>query len=269
MSRRDSISQQKQTQIMITLPGGCLLFDSQDGRVTKHGNCTSLLRIGRATGAKHVSQVVNSYTEGRSATVINPSSEEVLYVVDGEGCCHVNGFPYDLRPGMGVFVPPGAEYSIENRSATALVIVSACCPEDPNRSVRDEPLTAALGERPQLTVHSAQREKLPATAGREFCLMVDKDLGCQQVTQFVGWIPPSTAPFHFHTYEEVIFILAGSGILHVEDESSPFTPGSSIYLPIRVRHCLENPGPAPLRLLGVFYPSGSPAAAYNVDSRSA
>lgn len=32
-----------------------------------------------------------------------------------------------------------------------------------------------------------------------------------------------------------------------------------------VLHCLENPGPSPIRLLGVFYPSGSPGAAYEDD----
>ncbi len=92
--------------------------------------------------------------------------------------------------------------------------------------------------------------------------MVDKELGCQQVTQFVGWIPPSSAPFHYHTYEEVIFILDGHGTLHVEDDVCGFERGSSIYLAAGVRHCLENPGPAPVRVLGVFYPSGSPAVAY-------
>jgi mannose-6-phosphate isomerase-like protein (cupin superfamily) len=111
-------------------------------------------------------------------------------------------------------------------------------------------------------VDELTREKLPATSGREFCLLVHTDLGCRQVTQFVGWIPQSAAPFHFHTYEEVLFILSGRGILHVEDGECDVFPGSSIYFPVRVKHCLENPEPEPLRLLGVFYPSGSPAAAY-------
>jgi mannose-6-phosphate isomerase-like protein (cupin superfamily) len=108
------------------------------------------------------------------------------------------------------------------------------------------------GNKPALTAHASQREKLPATAGREFCLMVDKDLGCQHVTQFVGWIPPSVAPFYHHTYEEVIYILDGNGILHVADASYPFEAGNSIHLPVRVPHCLENSGPSAMCVLGSF-----------------
>jgi mannose-6-phosphate isomerase-like protein (cupin superfamily) len=247
---------------MKILAGGCRIFDPEDGCPATCGNWASIFRIGKATGAKQVSQTINRYATGRSATVRNPSSEEVLYVVEGAGLCYIDGSPYPLAPQTGVFIPAGAECSIENREITPLVIVSACCPEDPDRTIQDEPSVVSAGERSKLTVREFDREKLPATSGREFCLMVDKDLGCKQVTQFVGWIPPSSAPFHYHTYEEVIFILEGHGTLHVEDDVCPFSAGSSIYLAPEVRHRLENPGPSSMRVLGVFSPSGSPAAAY-------
>lgn len=247
---------------MKVLPGGCLLFDPDDGDAVTRGTWTAISRIGQATGAKQVSQAINRYAAGRSPTVANPSSEEVLYVVEGEGVCYINGFAYALTPQTGVFIPKGAEYNIENRAHTPLLVVSACCPEAEDRTIRETPAVGCSGEKPKLTVKEADRDELPATTGRHFRLLVDKDLGCHQVTQFVGWIPPSAAPFHYHTYEEVIFILEGHGTLHVEDESFPFQPGGSIYLAVGVKHCLENPGPAPVRVLGVFYPSGSPAAAY-------
>ena len=247
---------------MHVLDAGVLLFHSNEGAQTTRGNWTSISRIGRATGAKEVSQNINVYENGRSPVVMNRSSEEVLYVVDGKGQCHLNGFSYDLAPDTGVFIPPRAEYSIENTEATPLVIVSALCPEDPNRTIENRGISSVSGTRPELTVHAESREKLPATAGRKFCFVVDKDLGCQHVTQFVGWIPPSAAPFHHHEYEEIIYVLDGKGILHVGEESIPFETGSSIYLPVRVPHCLENPGPLAMHVLGVFYPSGNPAAAY-------
>lgn len=248
---------------MKILPGGCRLFDPGDGDIFERGNWTSAYRIGKSTGAKQISQTINTYQTGRSAAIRNPSSEEALYVVKGEGICTINGFDYELRADTGVFIPIGAEYTVENRAVTPLKVVSACCPEDSERIIREQSSVRAAGNRPNLTVHASDREKLPATAGREFCVLVGKDLGCKEVTQFVGWIPPSSAPFHCHKYEEVVFVLDGRGILHVEDESHPFESGSSIYLAVGVQHCLENPGPSPVRVLGVFYPSGSPAAAYS------
>ena len=89
-----------------------------------------------------------------------------------------------------------------------------------------------------------------------------RELIQSEVTQFIGGIPPGRAPDHFHLYEEVIFILDGAGRMHAGATSTPITAGSCIFLPRRQRHCVENFGPGELRLLGVFYPAGSPAVRY-------
>lgn len=249
---------------MRVLPGGCRVFDSADGEVTTVANWTCRRTICRRNGAQHIAQFINDYRPGRAPAVVNPGAEEVLYVVRGEGACHMSGFTYRLSPGVGVYVPAATEYIIENEGPDSLTVVSVCCPEDDRRQLIDEarPRAAASGEPPPRTVREQDRSPLRAGADREFKLLVDRDLGCQRVTQFIGFIPPSRAPFHYHTYEEAIFILQGRGIVHVEGGSAEFGPGTSIFLPIGVRHCLENPGTAPVRLLGVFYPSGSPRVAY-------
>ena len=248
---------------MQLLAGGCRVFGANEGDTTKKGNWTSRILVSRKSGAKYISQAVNEYGPGRSPFLVNPRAEEVLYVVSGSGLCQIAGFDYDLRPGIGVYVPPGATYSIENRGGEKLLIVSVCCPEDDQRQVLSKPLenSGARGEPPRRIVREQDRLPIPVS-DRQFKLLVDKDIGCQRVTQFIGFIPPSKAPFHYHTYEEVIFILEGSGVVHVKEESCEFSPGTSIYLPIGVWHCLENPGPSSVRLLGVFYPSGSPSVAY-------
>ena len=55
-------------------------------------------------------------------------------------------------------------------------------------------------------------------------------------------------------------MLAGRGVVHLSDTEVEIGPGTSIYLPPQVPHCLENTGSGPLEVLGVFYPAGSPAA---------
>jgi mannose-6-phosphate isomerase-like protein (cupin superfamily) len=86
-----------------------------------------------------------------------------------------------------------------------------------------------------------------------------------QTTQFVGSISPGRAPDHFHEYEEAICILRGSGVMWANTLATPIAPGSCIFLPRRQVHCLENTGDGELRLLGVFYPAGSPAVRYVQD----
>jgi mannose-6-phosphate isomerase-like protein (cupin superfamily) len=187
----------------------------------------------------------------------------VLYVAGGRGACHIAGFRYAIEPGSGVYIPAGAAWSVENPSDQPLVVVSVCCPEEAAQEVEGPGAPPSLdAEPPRRVVHEREREDIPA-GDRRFKYLVDKDLGCRQVTQFVGFIPPSKAPFHSHTYEEAIYILEGRGVVHTEQESAEFGPGTSIYLPPGTRHCLENPGPATVKLLGVFYPSGSPATSYD------
>ena len=115
-------------------------------------------------------------------------------------------------------------------------------------------------ERSQVTVRYTDRESLPATPNREFRFLVNEDLGCLDVTQFVGTIPPGRAPLHSHHYDEVVYVVEGEGVVHLGGKDTPIGPGSCIHLPPLQEHCLENTRPTPMRVLGVFHPSGSPAS---------
>ena len=238
------------------------MYSPEDGQVSTLGNWTARTVISRSSGAQRITQTVSEYGPGLSPAVVNPSAEEVLYAATGEGKCRVNGFEYPFKAGAAIFIPPGAVYNIENAGANAIRMVSSCCPEDPRRHIADGPLPDGSGTPPRLLVHEDLREDIRAGQDRLFRYLVYTDLGCQQITQFAGWIPPSKAPVHYHSYEEGIFILEGSGIVHTDDGSCEFESGSSIYFPMGVRHCVENPGPAAIKLLGAFYPSGSPGEAY-------
>jgi mannose-6-phosphate isomerase-like protein (cupin superfamily) len=249
---------------MNILAGGCRVYGADDGAVASRGNWTSRTVMSRSTGAPLITQTINEYTLGISAATLNPASEEVHYVVAGAGMCYIDGYRYDVQPGTALFVPPGTSYRVENPGPGTIRVISACCPEDTDRRVFDAPHVAKSGTPPNLTVREADRAPIRAGRDREFRLLVNTDVGCKQVTQFIGWIPASKAPFHRHTYEEGICILEGRAILHIKGERSApeLGPGSGVYFPVGVVHCVENPGPDPIRLLGVFHPSGSPAAAY-------
>jgi mannose-6-phosphate isomerase-like protein (cupin superfamily) len=179
--------------------------------------------------------------------------DEVLYVLEGTARASVGGETQPLEPGTGVFVARGTPWRIE--SADRLLLLSVLV---------EQPLPATVSH-----AVIAGGERGTATAGREFTLLAQPENGCESVTQFIGYIPPGRAPDHYHRYDEVIYILAGEGAFHVDGESEMLRPGSSVRLPARLIHCLENHGPGEMRVLGVFRPAGSPAEAYYPDDSPA
>jgi mannose-6-phosphate isomerase-like protein (cupin superfamily) len=140
---------------------------------------------------------------------------------------------------------------VNNAGPDVVGFVSAQCPEESTSKPSEQLPMVKLSD----------RRALP-TADRWYRVLVDDEIGSEQVTQFVGSIPPGRAPDHFHEYEEVLFILRGEGRMWAGETHTPIGPGSCIYLPRRQVHCVENTGSGELRLLGVFYPAGSPAVRY-------
>ncbi|HEY7399208.1 MAG TPA: cupin domain-containing protein [Gaiellaceae bacterium] len=179
-------------------------------------------------------------------------ADEVLYVLEGEGELEAGGERHALRPGTAVFVAAGTPW----RAAGARVL---------SVLVHEPPAATAPFAVRDLTAE----ERGSATAGRQFVLGATPEVGCASATQFVGLVPPGRAPDHFHTYDEVIYVVAGEGELVIDGERAPLRAGSCVHLPARLVHCLANTGDEELRLLGVFRPAGSPAEAYYPDGTPA
>ncbi|HKB93320.1 MAG TPA: cupin domain-containing protein [Gaiellaceae bacterium] len=175
------------------------------------------------------------------------SHDELLYVLGGSGRATVDGEPVDLDAGTAVYAAAGTEWHVERAEGLEVLSVRV-----------NDPLPAGA---PHAVVAVDDVEADEATAGRMFRLLAP----CASATQFVGYIPPGRAPDHFHTYDEVVYVLQGAGALHVGDESAPLQRGSCVHLPARLVHSLENEGPGEMQVLGVFRPAGSPAEAYYPD----
>ena len=219
--------------------------------------------ISKAMGSRDIAQMINVYAPGLSPARRNPVGEEVLYVARGEGSCYIDGHRYGLAQGTAVFIPPGSVYQIDNSGGGDLEIVSVCCPEDEQTESGIEPPKHKQNDTaPILAVR--EREQAPIAAGdRTFKYLVNQVVGASRVTQFIGVIPPGRAPMHHHTYEEAIYVIEGEGRVWSTEGSAEFNSGSSIYLPRGVSHSLENTGVGNIKVLGVFHPSGSPAARYD------
>jgi mannose-6-phosphate isomerase-like protein (cupin superfamily) len=182
------------------------------------------LRIWNHFQGDKVSLRVLEMESGGRAELYNADQEEVLYQFGDDVAIHL--------PVRHELVLDGATTMISVRT--------------PATSSATHTLVVTLDERP-----------LQRTGDRSYVELIQGE-----VTQFVGIIPPGRAPAHYHLYEEVLCILDGEGVMWAGASSAPIATGSCIYLPRGQMHCVENTSSRELRLLGVFYPAGSPAVRY-------
>jgi mannose-6-phosphate isomerase-like protein (cupin superfamily) len=159
---------------------------------------------------------------------------------------------------MGVYLPPGSEAELQNTGDTPLRLVAVRVP-DPSPGPPMPANVCRLGD----------QDVEQATTEREFRIVADPATGLRSATHFVGYIPTERAPDHFHTYDEVIYVLEGEGLMEAGAFSRPVAAGSCIQLPARTVHCLSNSGAGPMRIVAVFRPAGSPAAAFYPDGAPA
>ena len=253
----------------VVLEGGCRVSTMYEGVTQVCGSLKIWNRIGKATGAEAISLRVLEFGPGVSPKLQNRECDEVLYLleslndeVEAHGCTVLlDGDRYEVGPETGIYVRPGQTLSVENPGPNAVCFVSSQCPEESFTGMVVPSNNKPAGVATSPIVQLASRRALP-TADRWYRVLVDDEIGSDQVTQFVGSIPPGRAPDHFHEYEEVLFILRGEGRMWAGETNTPIAAGSCIYLPKRQVHCVENTGAGELRLLGVFYPAGSPAVRY-------
>ena len=245
----------------VVLEGGCRVSTMHEGVPHVSGSLKVWNQIGKANGAKAISLRILEFGPGTSPELHNRESDEVLYLLDESGECRVviDGNVYDVGPQTGIYLRPGQTLTIENPGPEPVRFVSSQCPEESGTA--ESALDHMAKSHGSPIVKLSDRRALP-TADRWYRVLVDEEIGSEEVTQFVGSIPPGRAPDHFHEYEEVLFILRGEGRMWAGETNTPIGPGSCIYLPRRQVHCVENTGSGELRLLGVFYPAGSPAVRY-------
>jgi mannose-6-phosphate isomerase-like protein (cupin superfamily) len=218
--------------------------------VRENGDTASVrVAFDASNGCERLEQRIISYGQGRSAEQTLVGKQEVWFVVSGRGVLYLDGAQHELEQETGVYLAPGERYAVENEGTEALRVLSVVTPEAEGEASGNRRVTVRFGDQPELE----------ASSERTFRYLVNEETGCVDVTQFMGIVQPSKAPFHSHAYDEVGYIVEGEGFAHVGGRSFPLRAGSCFHLPPDEVHCIENSGPAPMRILGVFHPSGSPA----------
>ena len=213
-------------------------------------------------GCTYLTETVLTIAPGTTRPRASGTHEELLFVLRGHGNLLLDGIAQAFGPESGIYIGPGETYQLEITDGDGAEVVSV-------QVVNPAGDEVATGERRTISLLDHQ-EVGHATAGREYRILADPSTGFRSGTHFVGDVPAGEpAPMHYHRYNEVIYVMQGIGILHIDGEDNPLYPGACIHLPARTLHQVENTGDIPMREVAVFVPAGSPAAAYLPDGTSA
>lgn len=188
---------------------------------------------------------------GNARDLTDPECDTLLFVRSGSGSLEVAGEHFHLDGGCAALVLAGEPADLRGELELLRITV---------RPVAD--VHAALG--PRETVVRLDRETaLGALDSRGYQVLFGPHNGSTRATLFAGFVPPGRSPWHYHLYDEIVWIPDGPAVLHRRgSEVGPLAPGSAFRLRPREVHIVENAGEREMTLLGVFTPAGSPSAAY-------
>ena len=192
---------------------------------------------------------------GAEAHALAESDHDTLvYVFAGSGVLGVDGESWPVAAGAAALVLAGETAGLEAVEGELAAIVATVGPGADRH--------APLGARETVVrLNHAGAEQ--ATGSRSFQILLGPHNGSTRATLFAGYIPPGKAPWHYHQYDEIVWIPEGPGRLHVGDDTEALGPGSAFRLRPRQVHVVENTSTdRELTILGVFTPAGSPSAAF-------
>jgi quercetin dioxygenase-like cupin family protein len=182
----------------------------------------------------------------------DPASDTLLYVPAGSGTLSLAGGEHALHPRCAGLVVAGETVTIEADAELELVVTTVG---------GDVDLHAPMGTR-EVVTSLADADAQQATGARSFQILFGPRNGSTRATLFAGFIPSGKAPWHYHLYDEIVWVPEGPGRLHLAEGDEPLGAGAAFRLRPRQVHIVENEGPAEMTIIGVFSPAGSPSAAF-------
>jgi quercetin dioxygenase-like cupin family protein len=199
--------------------------------------------------------VVQLDADARLSLGCDPDRHELVYVLQGAVELWLGGAHTPVVEDSAFLVDGTIPGTVRAQGPARLAVFGAgrACDEH-----------APLGE-PVISARLDLDDVASATGRRSFQVLLGPENGCCRATLFVGVVPPGAAPWHFHQYDEIVYLLDGAGTYHQAGGAQSTRPGSAVRIPSRTVHINENGTDAEMRVLGVFTPAGSPAAAYLAD----
>jgi quercetin dioxygenase-like cupin family protein len=194
-----------------------------------------------------------SLDPGDGRAVGDETSDSLVYVASGTGSIRLADEDRPLHESSAALVPAGEEGHVAAESHFSLVVATVGADADRH---------APLGPR-EAVATLARDDAERASGSRAFAILFGPHNGSTRATLFAGFIPPGRALWHYHLYDEIVWVPEGPGRLHLGGTTTELGPGSAFRLRPRQVHIVENLSPdAEMTIIGIFTPAGSPSAAY-------
>ncbi len=243
------------------LGGGCYVSRVEQLILQEHTNLKIGAVISSQTGARYQSLFYAEICQGESPIISFGNRDLVIISTQGKGTITISGRDFPLEIQTGIYIRPQEAVSITNPGSTPITLYISVCPvaERPE-FLPQMPVNFDDAYADRIAViDTAKRQQ---TANRFFQILVNKRMGTQSVTQFIGEILFSKAFPHRHLYEESLVILSGDGYIWTETYKAKVSPGDVIFLPRKLIHSLQCTAPDGMLVVGVIYPGDNPSIDY-------
>jgi CDGSH-type Zn-finger protein/mannose-6-phosphate isomerase-like protein (cupin superfamily) len=245
----------------VPLDGTCFVFSTSRAKLTRRGTIAWCKIVGPDTGAQYQSQFYAEIGEGASPVIGANDRHTVLFVTEGQGEVEISGRRLAFGPRTGLYIKPDEALRVHNLSPKPVKLFISSGPGQEDLVWLEEmPVTFdATHPNRRAEIDPSQRH---AMAERYFQILIHREHGSTQMTQFIGNIPRSKAEPHRHLYEEALIFLNGAGVVWTEHTKTAVGPGDVLFLPRKLAHSVQCTVDGGFDVVGVICPGDNPAISY-------
>jgi len=242
------------------LNGSCYVFSPDLAAMHTRGSLRYCYMVSPEMGSLYQTQLLLKVAGGPSPVMSLGSRDVIVFVGAGAGTVTISGRQFPVKATDGVYIRPSEAIQLAAHDSQMLKVFVLACHRGEIEWLDDMPNN--FDSQYEQRVVCVDAEQRTAMGPRYFQMLVDKRLGSNLITQFIGHIPRSKAAPHRHLYEEAIIVLSGEGYMWTEDKKAHVTAGDVIFLPRKQLHSLEATSADGIDVVGVICPGDNPSINY-------
>lgn len=248
-------------EALVPLDGVCYVFSTARARLTRRGTMAWCPVIAPSRGSLYQSQFYAETGEGVSPAINANGCHTVLFVTEGQGEMEISGRCFAFGPCSGFYVRPGEAFRVLNATPQTVKFFISHAPGVEDLSFLDE-MPGIFEEATPNRMAEIDPARRRAMGDRFFQILVGREHGSTELTQFTGHIPLSRAAPHRHLYEEALIFLRGAGVVWTEAAKTTVGAGDVLFLPRKQVHSVQCTTADGLDVVGVICPGDNPSISY-------